>query len=102
MAKICSRVVTCIGIHKHRQNGGRERKKEKFRFRSYHQLHVFDGKIIPEHCFKIAFSLSVSLVDLQGHWIKGYKFAFLHNLDRKMILSDTEGSRIRTLDDVSP
>lgn len=63
---------------------------------------VFDGRIIPEHCFKTAFSQSVSLVDLQGHCIKGPKFAFVHNPERKMILSDTEGSRVGTQDDLSP
>jgi len=49
----------------------------------------------------MTFSPSVSLVDLQGHWIKGSKFAFVHSLERKMILSDTEGSRAKTLDGVS-
>lgn len=76
MQEKCSRVVTRIGIHKHRQNGGRERKEEKFGFRGYWQLQVFDGKTIRENCFEIAFSLSMSLVNLQGHWIKGSKFLY--------------------------
>lgn len=66
--KIHSRVITHIKIHTQGQNAGRERKKErKSHVQELLPITDIQWKNNTEHCLKVTFSMSISLVDCQHH-----------------------------------